>query len=128
MSVTASIVVDVKQDVLTVPNSAIKSSGDVSYVEMLTSSNVLGNISSNSGVSSQTAPTQQQVEIGLSNDSVTEVVSGLKEGDQIITRTIVPTTATTQTQGQSLLQTAGGRTTGGAGAVRIQTGGGNFGR
>ncbi|MDD5738427.1 MAG: efflux RND transporter periplasmic adaptor subunit [Candidatus Pacebacteria bacterium] len=128
MSVTASIVVDVKQDVLTIPNSALKLSGDVSYVEMLTASDILGNTSSNTGVSSKTPPVQQQIEVGLSNDSVTEVVNGLKEGDQVITRTIAPTTATTQAQGQSLLQTAGGRATGGAGAVRIQTGGGNFGR
>ena len=35
MSVTASGITNVKQDVLTVPNSAVKTSGGISYVQVL---------------------------------------------------------------------------------------------
>ena len=38
MSLSAAIITDIKQDVLTVPVGAIKTNGDVSYVEMLDSS------------------------------------------------------------------------------------------
>lgn len=100
MSVSASIIVDAKQDVLMVSNYAIKSSGNSSYVETLANA-------------SSTNPIQQLVEIGLNNDTVTEIISGLKEGDQVITRTISPTTAQTQTQGQSLFQIPGGNRAGG---------------
>lgn len=90
MSISASIVTDIKQDVLLVPNSAIKSSNETHYVEM---PNDTG----------PTQPRQQQVEIGLVNDTSTEIVNGLKEGDQIITQTVTATTAASKTQqGNSL--------------------------
>ncbi len=74
MSVSAAIITNVKQDILTVPNSAVKSQGNIHYVEI--------------GSDVSTPPTQQTVEIGVSNDDSTEIVSGLKEGDQIVTRTV----------------------------------------
>ncbi len=85
MSVSATIITDVKQDALMVPNSAVKSNG-TNYVEIL------------NGAASQS----QNVEIGLSNDTMTEIVSGIKEGDKVITQTISGnTTNTTQTSTQN---------------------------
>ena len=84
MSVSAAIITDTKQDVLLVPNSAIKSNGNGQYVEVLTNN----------------MPQSQSVEIGLSNDTMTEIINGLKEGDRVVTQTITANTAT-QTQSQS---------------------------
>jgi hypothetical protein len=111
MSVSASIVTDIKQDVLSVPASAVKSAGDVSYVEIL-SIPASEATQSPMGVMSDALPTQQVVEVGLSNDTVTEIVSGLKEGDTIVTRTIVAGTQTTPTA-PSLFGGGGTRSTGG---------------
>lgn len=80
MSVSAAVVTDVKQNVLLVPNSSVKSSGDNSYVEMLENG----------------APRQMQVRTGLSNDTATEIVSGLKEGDKVITQTVTAASSLTQ--------------------------------
>jgi len=99
MSVSASIITDVKQNVLLVPNSAIKSQGNVYYVETLSGATPTSQTTANvSGITSNTAPNQQQIEIGSANDSYTEVTSGLKEGDTIISQTITGTSSTSSTQ------------------------------
>ncbi|MGC9602929.1 MAG: HlyD family efflux transporter periplasmic adaptor subunit [Minisyncoccia bacterium] len=93
MSVSASIITDVKQDVLLVPNSAVKTQNGNSYVQVLI--NVPQNASSTSsqGIVSSIPPSQVQITTGISNGSKTEVASGLNEGDLIVTRTITGTTA-----------------------------------
>jgi len=105
MSVSASIITGVKQDVITVPNSAIKTKGTTNYVEVL-----------NNG---SATPTQVTVGTGLANNTDTEITSGLNVGDNVVTRTINPSaTATTATS-----------TTGAAagGATRLPgIGGGGF--
>ena len=108
MSVSAAIITNAKQDVLLVPNSALKTTNGVSYVQMLDKQIPQDSITS-SGVTSATAPILQQVEVGLSNDSSTEIVSGLNEGDQVITRTITSTTKSTTTTAPSILGSAGAR-------------------
>ena len=100
MSVSASVIVESKENVLTVPNSAIKTQGNLTYVET-------GN-----------PPRRIPVKIGLSNDTVTEIISGLSEGDEIITRTVAGTTAkTTAAAAPSLF--GGGTRTNSGNAVRI---------
>ena len=101
MSVSAAIVTDVKQDVLMVPNSAVKSRNGKNYVEMFAAplpaptDELLGSIS-------KTSPNKITVERGFSNDAKTEIISGLNEGDEIVTRTIAPSTATTTTAAPSI--------------------------
>lgn len=86
MSVSASVITDAKQNVLVVPNSAIKQQGGSAYVEILTND----------------IPQQQPVETGLANDTMTEIVSGLQEGQRVVTQTISATvTNTSQTQSQN---------------------------
>ncbi|MFH1145830.1 MAG: efflux RND transporter periplasmic adaptor subunit [bacterium] len=86
MSVSSDIITNVKADVLLVPNSAVKSQGDSRYVEVpvdqLEGANAIGAI-----ILSQ-LPIRQTVEIGMANDDFTEIVSGLKEGDLVVTNTI----------------------------------------
>ncbi len=73
MSVSASIITDVKQDIILVPSSAVKlQAGEKSYVEVLSGGKAERKI----------------VEIGSSNDTQTEIISGLNAGDKIITQTI----------------------------------------
>jgi len=91
MSVSASIITAVKTDVLTVPSSAVKTSGSTSYVEMF--SNPLVGSDSGQGAISAILPTQQIVTVGTSNDSVVEITSGLKEGDFVVVKTTVITAA-----------------------------------
>ena len=101
MSVTADIITDSKQDVLIVPNSAVKSQGNSYYVELAEvpeemRQQLLANVS---GAILPQPPKMQAVETGLLNDLSTEIVSGLKEGDIVVTSTISPkTNQTNQTQ------------------------------
>lgn len=108
MSVTASIITNEKQDILVVPNSAVKTQGKNIYVEMFTTPLTVVK-GSTSGTVSNVAPTQKKVEVGISNDTITEIVSGLNEGDQVVTRTISSTTAkTTAAATPSLFGNTGG--------------------
>jgi HlyD family secretion protein len=91
MSVTVDIITDAKQDVLVVPNNAVKSQGNSHYVEVIEnpSEEIKQKLSTNvSGMILPQTPKQQTVEIGLSNDTSTEIISGLKEGDIVVTSTI----------------------------------------
>lgn len=99
MSLSATIVTDVKQDTLVVPNSALKSQGDFQYVEIFDQK--FSQSEMNRGVASPTAPRRQHVEIGTSNDVSTEIISGMKEGDVVVTRTIQSASAEPQTVQQS---------------------------
>ncbi|MBU4298515.1 efflux RND transporter periplasmic adaptor subunit [Patescibacteria group bacterium] len=119
MSVSAAIVTEAKPNVLLVPNSAVKSlarqsfagqnlggQGGMSYVEI---------------VEGENSPRRQPVEVGTASDEFTEIISGLKEGDVIVTRTIQPTAAqSTQTQQNSSIRIPGINTggTGGGGMRR----------
>ena len=98
MSLSAAIVSDTKQNVIRVPNSAVKSQAGTSVKQV-------------------------PVQIGLSSDEYTEIISGLNEGDSFISRTITSASNTTTT-GQAPSLFGSGRNTGGtsgAGTVRLQT-------
>jgi HlyD family secretion protein len=101
MTVNASIIIDAKQDVLTVPASAVKTQTGSSYVEVFDPALPEG--VGNQGVVSNVPPTRVPVEIGLSDDTSVEIISGLQEGQQIVTRTssgvTTPAAATTNARG-----------------------------
>lgn len=115
MTVNAAIIMNVQQDVLTVPNSAIKNQGGTTYVEMF-STPLPAQLSGVQGSPSATPPTQQVVVIGASDDTNTEIVSGLKEGDEVVIKTILPST-TAASSAPSILNAATGRTGGAAGGA-----------
>lgn len=101
MSVSATIITDIKQDVLTVPSSAIKAQGDTSYVEMLNQQLSSDQVQAGESVPSTGALRQQTVVIGISDDTSTEIVSGLNEGDQVIIRTVTSSKSKTTTSSNS---------------------------
>jgi len=81
---------------LTVPNGAVKTQAGASYVQMFDAAlpppttGVQGSVS-------LVPPRNQTVEIGISDATSTEILSGLNEGDEIVTKTITSTTKTTAT-------------------------------
>lgn len=93
MSVSASIITEAKVDVLTIANSAVKTQGDSNYVEILDPSGA----EDTQGIVSTVLPRQQIVTIGISNDTETEIISGLTEGQTIITKTSISGTTQTTT-------------------------------
>jgi HlyD family secretion protein len=105
MSVTANVVTNVKQDVLTVPNSAVKQSGGSSYVQVLVNG----------------SPVRKTVQTGLSNDTDTEIISGLSEGENVITQTITASVAKPATSSTTSIRIPG--LTGGGGFGGGRTGG-----
>src|SRR3989339_802130 len=111
MSVSASIITDSKTDTLIVPSSAIKTQGATKYVQMFTVS-LLAPATDSKGTPSKEIPNQIPVEIGITDDTNTEIISGLKKGDQIVSRTITSTSNTTA-QASSLLGGASTRSSGG---------------
>lgn len=134
MSATANIVTQMRQNVIAVPNAAIVTSGGTSYIlEPASPLSASDLAASASGGTVLAATKQVPITVGLANDTMTEVTSGVNVGDQIIVQTIKSTTASKTTAtggGTSALQLLGGggsggtRLGGGAGApVRINTGG-----
>ncbi|MFA5129032.1 MAG: efflux RND transporter periplasmic adaptor subunit [Patescibacteria group bacterium] len=111
MSVSASIVTDLRQDAILVPNAAVKSSGGISYVEMPDEIIVDEIYSSVGGIILKNSPRRQVVEVGLANDAYTEIISGLSAGDQIILRTVTSSTSSTSS---------------GSSGTQIKTGGSTF--
>ncbi|MFA5777199.1 MAG: efflux RND transporter periplasmic adaptor subunit [Parcubacteria group bacterium] len=72
MSVSASIITDVKQNVVIVSSSAVKTKNGSSYVQALVNG----------------SPENKTVKVGSSNNTETEIVSGISAGDNIVTQTI----------------------------------------
>jgi len=97
MSVSANVITDVQQNVLTVPNSAVKSKNGNYYVLVLDQKQDLSGKSASQGFTSATLPSQKTVVTGVSDDTNTEITSGLSEGDQVVVRTISGVKTTTAT-------------------------------
>ena len=98
MTANVNIVVDQRDNVLVVPNRAIRTQGRNRVVEVM----------------AEGKPETRPVTIGLSNDQVTEVSNGLQEGEQVV----IPSTTTTPSRAPGL----GGMPMGGfgGGPVMIQ--------
>ncbi len=92
MSVTANIVVDEKRNVLVLPKSALKSQGENFYVELveIPKEKIREYLKSKTGVTLPSQPKRQIVEVGISNDTQVEIVSGLKEGDLVVLSVFTP--------------------------------------
>ena len=60
------------------------------------------------GSASATPPKKTSVIVGIASDSQTEIISGLKEGEIIVTKTITNTTTTKTTSTKSILGGMGG--------------------
>lgn len=83
MSVNAIIITEAKTDALAIPNSALKTDSNGSYIQKLDASSKPQNI---------------YVQTGIANDSITEITAGLTEGESVITQTIDPNKAAVTAQ------------------------------
>lgn len=80
MSVSAHILTEEKEDVIVVPNSALKVKKNKTYIQVLNPTTKL--------------PEDRMIEMGIANNTDTEIVSGINVGDDIITQTIDPNAKT----------------------------------
>lgn len=106
MSATANIILENKDDVLLVPSAAIQTAGEQSTVRILRKGSII----------------QQPVELGLVGDTNTEIVSGLSEGDEVVTGTVSSSSQTTT--GYSPFNALGRGGFGGGGGGVVNRGGG----
>jgi macrolide-specific efflux system membrane fusion protein len=83
LSLTVNLIEQQKLNVITVPNSAIKTISGKTYVQVKTSSGT---------------PEQREVTIGLKDYQNTEIVSGLTAGEVILITKTSSTAKTTTTQ------------------------------
>ncbi|GIK37120.1 MAG: RND transporter [Chloroflexota bacterium] len=77
MTAGVNIIVERRENVLLVPNRAVRAAGGQRVVEVLFQEQVF----------------EAPVSLGISNETSTEVVGGLKEGDLVVLRTAAPTQA-----------------------------------
>jgi len=104
MAVDASIITNVKDNVILVPNAAVQTGATgQSTVRIMKNGKV----------------TSMDVTVGASNDTQTEIDSGVAENDTVVTG--ITTTGTTSTSTTSIFSTLGGR--GGGAAIRGAAGG-----
>jgi len=82
MAASANIITATKNDVLMVPSSSVHQNTDgTSYVQVM-KNNITTDIT---------------IEVGVSSDTQTEIISGVVEGDMVVTATIAAATATSST-------------------------------
>jgi multidrug efflux pump subunit AcrA (membrane-fusion protein) len=100
MALDAKIITDVRADAILVPNAAVQTTNGMTTVRIMRNGN----------------ETQTDVTVGKSDDTHTEILSGVKEGDVVVTGT---STTGTKTTGTTSVFSTLGRTGGGGNAVRI---------
>jgi len=116
MSTTATIITDIKTDALYVPSSAVKTQQGAFYVLKVADSVPGADIQNTAGVALKNSPTRQAVETGSSDDSSTEIISGLGEGDIVVSGTVSATKTAVAAQSTSAVRIPG--VTGSAGGFR----------
>jgi RND family efflux transporter MFP subunit len=119
MTVNADIQTDVRQNVLVVPSSAVKTSGNSSYVLMFDPP-LTDTGTGTSGVTTAQIPTNQTVTLGITDGTNTEITSGLLSGDQIVARTTTTGTTASAAASAATRTTGGGRAgTSAVGGIRL---------
>ena len=130
MSVSAAIITQIAADVLTVPNTAVQTQGSNNFVQTLDPKQTQS-VAGQTGVTSSVAPKTVAVQVGISDDTNTQITSGLSAGDTVVTQTInASATKSAAASATSALRLGGGGGFGGGGsaAVRPTTGAAAAGR
>jgi len=98
LTVTVSVIVAERSNVLLVPNSSITTRGQQTFVQVLTAADTIE---------------QRAVQTGISDYQFTEVTEGLSEGEQIVvpegTATTTPSTSQPERPGMMIPGLGGGR-------------------
>lgn len=84
MSISANIIIESSENVLTIPSGAIKTMGDKNFVEVMSVSGAIE---------------RREVEIGITDDTLIEIKSGLSEGDKVVTNVAGTTKKSNTTSG-----------------------------
>lgn len=112
MAVSATIITNIKNNVLLVPSSAVQTISGESTVQTMKNGKV----------------SRVSVETGESNDTQTEIISGINEGDTVITSTVTSGSAQSGQTGTSPFGNSGfggnrgfGGGAGGGNVIRFQT-------
>jgi HlyD family secretion protein len=103
MSATANIIIDSRESALYIPLSALQTQNGQSVVRVKSGNNI----------------SYVNVEIGLTTDAEVEIISGLNEGDEVVT-SVVNTSSTSSPSGSSSIFGIRQGSFGGGGNVRIQ--------
>ncbi|OIO13041.1 hypothetical protein COV53_00695 [Candidatus Gottesmanbacteria bacterium CG11_big_fil_rev_8_21_14_0_20_37_11] len=85
MTASATIMTQIKDNVILIPSSAVQTQNEQQTVRVLKNGNM----------------EQVDVETGISSSTQTEIVSGLSEGDEIVTSVVFSTTNGQQRSGQT---------------------------
>jgi len=93
MSANVEIITASKQNILTAPSGAVKTKSGVSYVEILGDTNKLN---------------RREVTIGISDDVLTEIISGLNEGDKVVIKTVSSTASSSSAKNTKSMMGGGG--------------------
>jgi HlyD family secretion protein len=102
MSANVSIITLTKMDAILVPNGAVKTQNGTSYVQIADGVNASNmDMATTQGIALNPAPRNQTVEVGVSNDTMTEIISGVKEGDYVVVRTVSSSQKTTAASSSS---------------------------
>lgn len=114
MSANIEVFTEEKDNVLVVPSSAIKTANGKKYVEVVKDAN-LEESAFRSGIILTTPPERRFIEVGISSDTLTEIKSGLAEGEIIVLSVIKPNSSSNNSsfQGSSLFNNVGGSFGGG---------------
>lgn len=88
MTAEAIITTESKENVLTVPIEAIQTQGDQYYVLMEDTSAEEAESGETTTEESSVASEQVTIEVGLQNEEVAEITSGLSEGDVILLQVV----------------------------------------
>lgn len=119
MTVSAEIQSQIAVDVLAVPNSAIKTVNGSSTVQVVTEK--VASSTSPTGVTLTTPPQRVPVEVGISDDTYTQIISGITATDTVVTKVNTGTaTKAPTTAAPSLI---GGARAGGAAGRNVRFGG-----
>lgn len=92
LTVTVSIIIDAKKNILLVPNKAITSSGGKYYVQVVTSS--------------KDVYERRNIQVGTTDGTNTEVTSGLNENEQVAIVTTASAGTSTSTSSRSSQQSS----------------------
>ncbi len=119
MNATCEFVVDEKENVVSVPNEAVRTDDEGSYVEVGTGGKPAPPDPKTGTPAEADALVvvkieKRRVEVGVEGNETVEIVSGLKEGDPVVTQTIEPEAPTAG----GAMGGFGGRPGGGGGGRR----------
>lgn len=121
MSINATIITNQKNDIIVVPSTAIKTLGKIKYVETLEGTNIGSSTRRSVTISSSITPTRVPVTIGETDDTNSEILTGLDNVRYIITKTTAASAVVSTIATPTLFSSMTNRRPGATGTTRTTT-------